>query len=136
MVTHTRPSRVPADTAPHPPDPTPEELALSQGGAVATATAADLDRPMFQPPGTAAASAAAATAGWLSNRHVLMLWQTQGPMDAWAYFDGGTGWRALNHSSEVVTLGMNLLVAGARTSGTIVQAYEGTGGTIDAFYLW
>lgn len=135
MTTHTRPSRVPAEAAAHPPEPTPEELALSQGGAVSTATASDLDRPQFQPPGTAAAAATVAAAGWLSNRHVLMKWQTPAP-ESWLYLDGGTGWRALNHSAEPVTRSLNLLVDGARVSGSIVQVYEGTGGTVDAFYLW
>jgi hypothetical protein len=75
-------------------------------------------------------------AGWLSNKHVLMLWQTTAPMDNWAYLDGGTGWKHLTQAGDVATRGMGVLAGAARSGGGIVQAYEGTSGTLDAFYLW
>jgi hypothetical protein len=109
---------------------------LAQSGAVTTTVTSELDRPTFEPPGTAAGAAATAAAGWLTNKHVLMLWQTTGPKDAWAYFDGGVGWKQLCQTGDVATRAMGSLAAGGRLSGSIVHAYEGAGGAIDAMYLW
>ncbi|HSB85152.1 MAG TPA: hypothetical protein VLD86_02530 [Ilumatobacteraceae bacterium] len=138
MPTKTRPTEVPpAESAGRPPEPTSEQLAMAQSGTVATAAVSDLDRPTFEPPGTAAgAVASAAAAGWLTNKHVLMLWQTTSPMDNWAYYDGGIGWKPSTQSGDVAARGMGVLTAGARLGGGIVHAYEGAGGAIDAIYLW
>jgi hypothetical protein len=138
MATKTRPTEVPITTEDRPPEPTAAELALAQSGTTALATrAAELDRPTFEPPGTAAGAAAtAAAAGWLTNKHVLMLWQTAGATDGWAYFDGGIGWRRLSQAADIVTRGLGVLAAGGRCSGGVVHAYEGAGGTIEGMYLW
>jgi hypothetical protein len=137
MATKTRPSEAPTETVNRPRDPTAEELSIAQGGTSAAAAVSDLDRPTFEPPGSAAgAMASAAAAGWLTNKHVLMLWQTTAPTDAWAYYDGGVGWKRSTQAGDVAASGMGVLTAGARASGGIVNAYEGAGGAIDAIYLW
>ncbi len=137
MATKTRPNEIPVEAANRPPDPTAAELAMAQTGTTATAVVSELDRPTFEPPGTAAgAMASAAAAGWITNKHVLMLWQTTGAMDAWAYYDGGIGWKQSTQTGDVAARGMGLLTSGARLGGGIVHAYEGAGGAIDAIYLW
>jgi hypothetical protein len=137
MPTKTRPNELPVEAANRPPDPTAAELAMAQTGTTATTTTiSDLDRPTFEPPGSAAGAMAAATAGWLTNKHVLMLWQTTGPIDAWAFYDGGTGWKQSTQTGDVAARGMGVLTAGARLGGGIVHAFEGAGGAIDAVYLW
>jgi hypothetical protein len=136
MATKTRPTELPATAATRPPDPSPDVLAMAQTGSMATDTITELDRPTFEPPGSAAGALAVAAAGWITNKHVLMLWQTTGPMDAWAYYDGGIGWKQSTQAGDVAARGMGLLTAGARVSGGIVHAYEGAGGAIDAIYLW
>lgn len=136
MATKTRPTEVPAVAATRPPDPSPDVLAMAQTGSMATGTISELDRPTFEPPGSAAGALTVAAAGWITNKHVLMLWQTTGPMDAWAYYDGGIGWKQSTQAGDVAARGMGLLTAGARVSGGIVHAYEGAGGAIDAIYLW
>lgn len=136
MPTKTRPTEVPVDSINRPPEPTKEQLAAAQSAIVATTTVSDLDRPTLEPPGSAAAAATAVAAGWLTNKHILMVWQTTGPMDAWAYYDGGTGWKQSTQAGDVAARGMGVLTAGARLGGGIVHAYEGAGGAIDAVYLW
>jgi hypothetical protein len=79
---------------------------------------------------------ASATAGWITNKHVLMLWQALGPMDAWAYYDGGIGWKRSTQAGDVAARGMGLLTSGARLGGGTVHIYEGAGGDVDAMYLW
>ena len=135
-TTKTRPNELPVEAAPRPPDPTAAELAMAQMGTSTTITFSDLDRPTFEPPTSAAGAMASAAAGWITNKHVLMLWQTTSPMDAWAYYDGGIGWKPSTQAGDVAARGMGLLTAGARVSGGIVHAYEGAGGAIDAMYLW
>jgi hypothetical protein len=134
-TTKTRPTATPLDDIQTPPEPTQQQLAAAQISAGTTAAASGLDTPTMSPPGTASAASAAA-AGWLTNKHVLMTWQTSGPLDNWAFIDGGTGWRHLTQSGDVAIRGMALLAAGARASGGAVQLYEGAGGAIDAMYLW
>ena len=136
MPTKTRPTEIPVEAVNRPPEPTTEQLAAAQSSIVTSAAVSDLDRPMFEPPGSAAGAATAAAAGWLTNKHILMLWQTTGPMDAWAYYDGGTGWKHSTQAGDVAARGMGVLTAGARLGGGIVHAYEGAGGAIDAVYLW
>jgi hypothetical protein len=137
MPTKTRPTEIPADAVHRPPEPTTEQLAAAQSSIVTTTTSSDLDRPTFEPPGSAAAAAATgAAAGWLTNKHILMLWQTTGPLDGWAYYDGGTGWKQSTQAGDVAARGMGVLTAGARLGGGIVHAYEGASGAIDAIYLW
>lgn len=137
MPTKTRPNEVPGQAMTTlPRDPTPEELATAQAGAGTPVMESPLDKPTFAPPGTAAAAAATAATGWLSNKHVLMIWQTIQPLDAWIFLDGGTGWKHLTQTNDVATRGMGVLGAAARAGGGIVQAYEGAGGAIDGFYLW
>lgn len=136
MPTKTRPTEVPVDSINRPPEPTKEQLATAQSAIVTTTTVSDLDRPTLEPPGSAAAAATAVAAGWLTNKHILMVWQTTGPMDAWAYYDGGTGWKQSTQAGDVAARGMGVLTAGARLGGGIVHAYEGAGGAIDAVYLW
>lgn len=136
MPTKTRPTEVPVDSINRPPEPTKEQLAAAQSAIVTTTTVSDLDRPTLEPPGSAAAAATAVAAGWLTNKHILMVWQTTGPMDAWAYYDGGTGWKQSTQAGDVAARGMGVLTAGARLGGGIVHAYEGAGGAIDAVYLW
>lgn len=136
MPTKTRPTEVPVDSINRPPEPTKEQLAAAQSAIVARTTVSDLDRPTLEPPGSAAAAATAVAAGWLTNKHILMVWQTTGPMDAWAYYDGGTGWKQSTQAGDVAARGMGVLTAGARLGGGIVHAYEGAGGAIDAVYLW
>ena len=137
MATKTRPNEAPTETVNRPRDPTAEELSIAQGGTTAVEAVSDLDRPTFEPPGSAAgAMASAAAAGWLTNKHVLMLWQTTAPTDAWAYYDGGVGWKRSTQTGDVAARGMGVLTAGARASGSIVSVYEGAGGAIDAIYLW
>jgi len=118
-----------------PPEPSHAELAIAQGTMEAAAAASPLDQPTLEPPGTAAGATAAA-AGWLTNKHVLLLWQSAAPMDNWAYLDGGIGWKQLTQVNDVATRGMGLLTSGARVSGGIVNVYEGATGSIDAIYLW
>ena len=91
---------------------------------------------MLEPPSTAAGAMASATAGWITNKHVLMLWQALGPMDAWAYYDGGIGWKRSTQAGDVAARGMGLLTSGARVGGGTVHIYEGAGGDVDALYLW
>jgi len=137
MATKTPPTEAPTETVNRPRDPTAEELTIAQGATSTVAAASDLDRPTFEPPGSAAgAMASAAAAGWLTNKHVLMVWQTTAPTDAWAYYDAGVGWKRSTQASDVAARGMGVLTAGARASGGIVNAYEGAGGAIDAIYLW
>lgn len=136
MATKTRPTEIPAEGIHRPPEPTTEQLATAQSSISTTTTSSDLDRPTFEPPGSAAAAATAAAAGWLTNKHILMLWQTTGAMDAWAYYDGGAGWKQSTQAGDVAARGMGVLTAGARLGGGIVHAYEGAGGAIDAVYLW
>jgi len=137
MPTKTRPNEVPTDVSHRPPEPTADQLAAAQNAiATVTTTASELDRPTMEPPGTAAAAATAAAAGWLTNKHILMLWQTTSPLDNWAYYDGGTGWKLSTQTGDVAARGMGVITAAARTGGGIVHAYEGAGGSIDAVYLW
>lgn len=136
MPTKTRPTEVPVEGANRPPEPTTEQLAAAQTGSVATAAISELERPTFEPPTTAAGAVASAAAGWLTNKHVLMLWQTTSPMDNWAYYDGGIGWKHSTQSGDVAARGMGVLTAGARNGGGLVHVYEGAGGAIDAIYLW
>ena len=138
MATKTRPTEPPVETAARrPPDPTAAELALSQVRTTETTSADDaMTKPAFEPPTSAAGAAATAGAGWLTNKHVLMLWQTGSPMDNWCYLDGGTGWKHGTQANDVAARGLGLLSAGARASGALVHAYEGAGGDIDVMYLW
>lgn len=136
MATKNPSTEPPVEAAERPPEPTGSELALARSGAAPAHAATELDRPTLEPPDTPAGAAAAATAGMLTNKHVLMLWQTDDPMNAWAYFDGGVGWKQLCQTSEVVTMAIGQLASGARVSGGLVHAYEGAGGHIDAMYLW
>jgi hypothetical protein len=133
-TTKTRPTATPLDDIQTPPDPTQQQLAVAQISVKTTATASALDTPTMLPPGTAGAVTAAA-AGWLTNRHVLMTWQTTGALDNWAYIDGGAGWKHLTQSGDVAIRGMALLAAGARAGGGLVNLYEGAA-AIDAMYLW
>ncbi len=135
-TTKTRPTATPLDDIQTPPEPTQQQLAAAQISVGTTATTASaLDTPTMSPPGTASAVTAAA-AGWLTNKHVLMTWQTSGPLDNWAFVDGGTGWKHLTQSGDVAIRGMALLAAGARTGGGLVHLNEGAAGAIDAMYLW
>jgi hypothetical protein len=136
MVTKTRPEDVPVEITQRPPDPTAEELALAQDSTTVVAPVAEVEKPSFEPPTTARGAAVQAAAGWLTNKHVLMLWQTQGATDAWIFLDGGTGWLRLTQASDVAARGLDLLAAGGRAAGRIVHAYQGATGTIDGLYLW
>lgn len=139
MATRTRPAEPPVETAARrPPEPTAAELALSQSdAAIGTAAGADaLMKPMFEPPTTAAGAAAPAGAGWITSKHVLMLWQTGSPMDNWCFLDGGVGWKRGPQTNDVAARGLGLLSAGARASSGLVHVYEGAAGNIDAMYLW
>jgi hypothetical protein len=133
-TTKTRPTATPLDDIQTPPEPTHQQLAAAQISIGTTAMASALDTPTMSPPGTAGAATAAA-AGWLSNRHVLMTWQTSGALDNWAFIDGGAGWKHLTQSGDVAIRGQALLAAGARAGGGLVQLYEGAS-AIDAIYLW
>ena len=139
MATRTRPPQpdveVETETR-QPPEPTTAELALAQAGKVETPATDDASRPTFEPPTTAAGAAASAAAGWLTNKHILMLWQTGGALDNWAFYDGGTGWRRGTQTNDVAARGLALLAAGARNGGGLVHAYEGAGGNVDYMYLW
>lgn len=139
MATRTRPAEPPVETASRrPPEPTAAELALSQSDmAVESTIGADaLMRPTFEPPTTAAGAAATAGAGWITNKHVLMLWQTSSPMDNWCFLDGGVGWKRGTQTNDVAARGLGLLSAGARAGSGLVHVYEGAAGNIDAMYLW
>ena len=137
MATRTRPAQ-PAVEAEirQPPEPTTAELALAQGGKSDAPATAETARPTFEPPTSAAGAAASATAGWLTNKHILMLWQTGGALDNWAFYDGGTGWRRGTQTNDVAARGLALLAAGARNGGGLVHAYEGASGNVDVMYLW
>lgn len=139
MATKTRPAEPALETASRrPPDPTAAELALAQTDVAADVAAAGdvLMRPTFEPPTSAAGAAATAGAGWITNKHVLMLWQTGSPMDNWCFLDGGIGWKRGPQTNDVAARGLGLLSAGARAGNGIVHVYEGAGGDIDAMYLW
>ena len=139
MATKTRPAEPTVETTTRrPPEPSTEELALAQGNLAQHATSTDLlGAPTLEPPDTAAGAAAGAVAaGWLTNKHVLMLWQTAGARDHWMYLDGGTGWRIGCQANDGAARGIALLAAGARTGGRIVNVYEGTSGAVDGIYLW
>jgi hypothetical protein len=137
MATRTRPVEPAVEAARRPPEPTAAELALAQATRTAdTGTTIDAARPTFEPPTSAAGAAASATAGWITNKHVLMLWQTGGALDNWAFYDGGVGWKRGTQANDVAARGMALLAAGARNGGGLVHAYEGAGGDVDVMYLW
>lgn len=139
MPTKTRPSEPMATTQDRrPPDPTTSELAMAQAAtpAAAQARTAAEERPIFEPPTSAAGAAASAALGWITNKHILMLWQTGGAMDNWSYLDGGVGWKRGTQTNDVAARGVGLLTAGARAGGGIVHVYDGAGGDIDAIYLW
>jgi hypothetical protein len=143
MATKTRPAETPAtealvETTQRPNEPSADELALAQAQSTTTAVAGGgLDRPTMEPPTSSAGAAASAGAGWLTNKHVLMLWQSSAPMNGWCYLDGGVGWKQLTQAGETAARGMGVLAAGARCGNGLVHAYEGTSsGVIDAFYLW
>lgn len=130
--------QAPTLEARRPPEPTAAELALARA-TLTTPSAADLlaDRPTMEPPGSAVAATATVAAGWLTNKHVLMLWQTAGATDNWFYLDGGTGWRRTTQTSETAARGVSMLAAAAKASGGAVHVYEGaTAGVIDGIYLW
>jgi hypothetical protein len=138
MATRTRPTETPMETAARPPEPTAAELALAQAGTdTTTIVGAELERPTMEPPRTAAGATATAGAGWITGKHVLMLWQSDAPKNGWFYLDGGIGWKQITQASDTAARGMGLLAAGARTGGGVVNVYEGTtSGVADAFYLW
>jgi hypothetical protein len=138
MATKTRPTDTPIETASRPPEPTAAELALAQVETETTSTvSSELDRPTMEPPRTAAGATATAGAGWITGKHVLMLWQTDAAKNGWFYLDGGIGWKQITQASESAARGMGLLAAGARTGGGVVNVYEGaTSGVADAFYMW
>ncbi len=141
MPTKTRPADVPAEaaTSTRPPDPTAEELALAQSDLESTSAivAAGLEKPAMEPPSSAAGAMATAGAGWITSKHVLMLWQTGAPTDNWFYLDGGIGWKRITQTNDVAARGMGQLASGARCGGGLVHIYEGTtSGVADAFYLW
>ncbi len=128
---------VPTTGSDRPPEPTGQELALAQAGAGAASSSpsASLDRPTLEPPTTAAGATATAGAGWLSNKHVLMLYQRSAAMDGWVYLDGGTGWRRVVQN-DGASRGIAELAACARASGALVHAYEGASGSLDGIYVW
>lgn len=138
MPSQTPPTTsAPVETAQRPPEPTAAELALAQVEAEPAVVTGGLDRPTMEPPTSAAGAAAAAGAGWITSKHVLMLWQTAAPRNGWFYLDGGVGWKQLTQAGDVAARGMGLLSAGARAGGGLVHVYEGaTTNVADAFYLW
>lgn len=136
MATMTPSEGLPDAATTAPPDPTTEELQQAQsGGPSVEAAGTGPETPTMEPPGTAAAASAAA-AGWLTNKHVLMLYQRSAPKDGWVFLDGGAGWKQLTQADEASSRGIGALAAGGRASGHLVHAYEGPTGTIDSFYLW
>jgi len=138
MATTTRPTQAPTDPSGRPAEPSTQDLAQAISGptSAAAAVSTGLERPQLEPPGTSAGAAALASTAWLNNKHVLMLWQNATAKNNWAYLDGGVGWKQLIQTDEGAARGLGLLTSGARISSGIVNAYEGSAGTIEALYLW
>jgi len=139
MATKTRPADPTSEmTSRRPPEPTTAELEQAQAQMTGDVTAVGdvLAKPSFEPPTSAAGAAATAGAGWITNKHVMLLWQTTAARDNWAFIDGGVGWRQGTQTNDVAARGIGLLTAGARAGGGLVYVFEGAGGAIDGIYLW
>jgi C1A family cysteine protease len=62
--------------------------------------------------------------GWETGRMVLGLWAIDQDVNAWAYFDGGVGWRKISPDNSNIFFDMLNQLAAAKAAGRPVNFYE------------
>jgi hypothetical protein len=65
--------------------------------------------------------------GWEANRIVQGLWAIDQDLNAWAYFDGGVGWRKLSPDTGNIFFDMLSHLAAAKAAGRPVNFYQEQG---------
>jgi C1A family cysteine protease len=93
-----------------------------------TGTAPPIDANMWAVDGIVAT-------GWENNRKVLGLWTIDQDYNAWAYFDGGVGWRKISPDNDNIFFDMLNQLAAAKAAGRTVSFYE-VQGVIKQIYCW
>ena len=65
--------------------------------------------------------------GWENNRQVEGLWSIDQDRNAWAYFDGGVGWRKISPDDDNIFLDALVQLTSAKEGGRPVSFYEDQG---------
>ena len=65
--------------------------------------------------------------GWLNGRKVLGLWTIDQDRNAWAYLDGGIGWRRIAFDNDNIFLDMLTHLASAKLGKNPVNVYQENG---------
>jgi C1A family cysteine protease len=68
-----------------------------------------------------------AATGWENGVHVTGLWAIDQDLNAWAYLDGGIGWRKISSDNTNIFFNMLTQLAAAKSSGRPVNIYEEQG---------
>jgi C1A family cysteine protease len=64
---------------------------------------------------------------WLNGRKVLGLWTIDQDRNAWAYLDGGVGWRRVAYDNDNVFMDMLTPLVAAKAAGRPINVWEEAG---------
>ena len=62
--------------------------------------------------------------GWLKGRKVIGLWAIDQNRNAWAYLDGGIGWRRIAYDNDNIFFDLLTQLAAAKTGKSTVNVYQ------------
>jgi C1A family cysteine protease len=68
-----------------------------------------------------------AETGWLNGRKVLGLWTIDQDRNAWAYLDGGVGWRRIAFDNDNIFFNLLTQLASAKLTKSAVNVYQENG---------
>lgn len=73
--------------------------------------------------------------GWLNGRKVQGLWAIDQDRNAWAYLDGGIGWRRIAFDNDNIFIDLLTLLSSAKLTKSTVNVYQ-EGGVIKQVYVF